>query len=98
MAIGGPSIQASTELATGDNDAVLLGDCLGDPIGVVTRSETLIRKGAVSEDLVLPSTSGSSVVVAEKGWFGSYHFELVGSEGGSIELEPTNRFLSCNRE
>ena len=98
MAIGGPSIQANTQLATGDNDAVLLGDCLGDPIGVVTRSETLIRKGAVREDLVLPSTSGSSVVVAEKGWFGSYRFELVGSDGRSIEMEPTNRFLACNRE
>ncbi len=98
MPIGAPSVQSSTDLATGDSDAVLLADCLGSAQGIVTRSEVLIRKHARDGDLDLPPTSGSSVVVAEKGWLGTYRFRLLTPDGATIELEPTNRFLSCNRE
>lgn len=97
MAIGGPSVQQSSKRATGDQEAVLLGDCFGSPIGVVTQSEALIRKGARA-DLSLPSSSAKSVVVAEKGWFGGYQFHLVAADGTRIELEPTSRFLSCSQE
>jgi hypothetical protein len=96
MTISAPRVDQSSSRATGAQDAALLTNCHNDAIGVVTRSEALVRRG--TNDLDLPTTASDSTVVAQKNWFGAYEFFLLAPDGSGVELEPTNRFLSCSRE
>jgi len=75
--------------------AALVVPCVGPPMGVVTHAEFLEPEGSMTLDVA--DGMSPSAVVASKGWFGSYSYALRRSDGSTVPMRWSSRYVACNR-